>query len=403
VRAAIFEEFGASIVVREVPDPVCPADGVIVQVKACGVCRSDWHAWTGADPDASAPHVPGHEFSGVVAEVGADCHRFKVGDRVTAPFILACGRCPDCVGGDATVCNHQFVVGFSGWGAFAERIGVPRADFNLVPLPEEMDFVDAAGMGCRVTTAFRALVDRARLQPGEWLAVHGCGGVGLSAIMIGAALGAQVLAVDVNDDAIQLAASLGADQAINVKRNPGDVGEAVREVTGGGAHVSVDALGVTETFHNSIRGLRKLGRHVQIGMPLGHHAAPTVPLLELVYSRQISIMGTRGIAASRFPALFGMIASQRIDPSQLVTRRIPLAKAGDAIGEMNGYAGVGITTSSTAGCSCSIATAPPGGLSSMTSSCARLPAVSASGWMSSTDPSRRHWIWDLTMAFSPPR
>jgi alcohol dehydrogenase len=211
--------------------------------------------------------VPGHEFAGVVEEVGKECRRFKAGDRVTAPFILACGACPDCLGGDATVCNHQFVVGFSGWGAFAERIAVPRADFNLVPLPEKMDFVDAAGMGCRVTTSFRALVDRAKLQPGEWLAVHGCGGVGLSAVMIGAAIGAQALAIDVNEEALNLAKSLGATASINA-RTAGDVGQAARDVTGGGAHVSVDALGITETFHNSIRGLRKLGSCAD-GMPLG--------------------------------------------------------------------------------------------------------------------------------------
>lgn len=345
MRAAIFEKFKAPIEVRNVSDPVCPADGVVVQVKACGVCRSDWHAWTGADSDVSAPHVPGHEFAGVVDEVGAACHRFKIGDRVTAPFILACGQCSDCLGGDATICNHQYVVGFSGWGAFAERVAVQRADFNLVPLPAAMDFTDAAGMGCRVTTAFRALVDRAKLQPGEWLAVHGCGGVGLSAVMIGAAIGAQVLAIDVNEEAIRLAASLGADKAITIKGgdDPRAVGEVIRDVTGGGAHVSVDALGITETFHNSIRGLRKLGRHVQIGMPLGRHAEPTLPLLELVYSRQISIMGTRGIAASRFPALFQMISNRRIQPSRLVTRHISLEESGAAIAAMNGYTGAGIT------------------------------------------------------------
>jgi alcohol dehydrogenase len=342
MRAALIESFNAPLVVRDVADPQCPPDGAIVSVKACGVCRSDWHAWTGADSDVSAPHVPGHEFAGIVEETGRDCRRFKRGDRVTAPFILACGQCPDCVGGDPTVCNHQHVVGFSSWGAFAERIAVPRADFNLVHLPEAIGFTAAAGMGCRVTTSFRAVVDRAKLQPGEWLAIHGAGGVGLSALLIGAAIGASVLAIDVNEDALKLARALGATKTLNIS-GIDDVGAAVREATDGGAHVSLDALGITATFHNSIRGLRKLGRHVQIGMPLGRHAEPTIPLLELVYSRQISVMGTRGIAASRFPALFAMIEAGHFDPARLVTQTISLEEAGAALVAMNGYTGAGIT------------------------------------------------------------
>jgi alcohol dehydrogenase len=342
MKAAVFDAFKAPLAIRQVPDPECPVDGVIVRVAACGVCRSDWHAWTGADSDVTAPHVPGHEFAGTVEAVGRDCRRFRVGERVTAPFILACGACPDCLGGDATICSNQHVVGFSSWGAFAERIAVPRADFNLVHLPETIGFAAAAGMGCRVTTAFRAVVDRAKLQPGEWLAIHGTGGVGLSALMIGAAMGASVLAIDVNAEALELARSMSATKTLNVS-GVADVGNAVRELTGGGAHVSLDALGITETFHNSIRGLRKLGRHVQVGMPLGAHAEPTIPLLELVYSRQIAVMGTRGIPASRFPALFGMIASGRIDPARLITKTIPLEAAGAALAAMNDYRGSGIT------------------------------------------------------------
>ncbi len=342
MRAALIEAFKQPLVVRNVDEPACPADGAIVGVKACGVCRSDWPAWTGADPDVSAPHVPGHEFADLVEEVGRDCRRFKRGDRVTAPFILACGQCPDCVGGDPTVCNHQHVVGFSSWGAFAERIAVPRADFNLVDLPATIGFTSAAGMGCRVTTSFRAVVDRAKLQPGEWLAIHGAGGVGLSALLIGKAIGASVLAIDVNEEALTLARALGATKTLNVS-GIADVGAAVREATNGGAHVSLDALGITATFHNSIRGLRKLGRHVQIGMPLGSHAEPSIPLLELVYSRQISVMGTRGIPASRFPALFAMIAAGHFDPARLVTQRISLEEAGTALAAMNGYTGAGIT------------------------------------------------------------
>lgn len=321
---------------------MCPRDGVVVAVKACGVCRSDWHAWTGADSDVKAPHVPGHEFSGEVVAVGANCRRFKVGDRVTAPFILACGDCPDCLGGDPTICANQHVIGFSSWGAFAEYLAVPHADFNLVAIPEGLDYISVAGMGCRVTTAFRGLVERARLQPGEWLAVHGCGGVGLSAVMIGAALGASIVAVDVNEAALQFAAQIGATRTLNASRT-GDVAAAIREMTGGGAHVSIDALGSTETFHNSLGGLRKLGRHVQIGMPLGPHASPTLPLLEMVYSRQIAIMGTRGIAASRFPALFAMIGAGRIDPGRLVTHTVSLARAGEALAAMNSYSRTGIT------------------------------------------------------------
>lgn len=342
MRAALFETFRQPLAVTQVPDPACPADGAVIRVMACGVCRSDHHAWAGVDPDVVVPHVPGHEFAGVIVETGPGCTRWKSGDRVTAPFILACGKCPDCLGGDPTVCNYQHVAGFSSWGAFAELIAVPHADFNLVRIPEALGFAETAGMGCRLTTSFRALVDRARLQPGEWLAVHGCGGVGLSAVMIGSAMGARVVAVDINEAALVMARTLGATATLNVTGIT-DVGGAVRGMTESGTHVSLDALGVTQTFHNSIRSLRKLGRHVQIGMPVGKHVEPTIPLLETVYSRQISIMGTRGIAASRFPALLAMVDAGRIDPARLITRRIGLDEAGAAIAAMDGYTGTGIT------------------------------------------------------------
>ncbi|HUR43098.1 MAG TPA: alcohol dehydrogenase catalytic domain-containing protein [Aestuariivirga sp.] len=342
MRAALFETFRQPLHVTDVPDPACPPDGAVIRVMACGVCRSDHHAWAGVDPDVVVPHVPGHEFAGVIVETGPNCTRWKRAERVTAPFILACGECPDCLGGDPTICNHQHIAGFSSWGAFAELIAVPHADFNLVRIPETLDFPETAGMGCRVTTSFRALVDRAKLQAGEWLAVHGCGGVGLSAVMIGAAVGARVVAVDVNDAALAMAETLGASATLNVTGIT-DVGGTLRHMTDGGAHVSLDALGITQTFHNSIRSLRKLGRHVQIGMPVGKHVEPTIPLLETVYSRQISIMGTRGIAASRFPALLAMVAAGRIDPARLITKRIGLDEAGAAIAAMDGFTGSGIT------------------------------------------------------------
>jgi alcohol dehydrogenase len=342
MRAAIYDQFRQPPAIRDLPDPECPVDGVVVRVQACGVCRSDWHAWTGSDADIAVPHVGGHEFAGVVEAVGPRVHRVRAGDRVTAPFILSCGACPSCRGGDATACGRQATIGFTRWGAFAEAVAVPMADFNVVALPDHLPATAAAGMGCRVTTAFRALADRARLAAGEWLAVHGCGGVGLSAVALGAAMGARVLAVDIDEAALTRARALGATRTLDAGQ-PTDVGLAVRELTGGGAQVSIDALGITATFQNSIRGLAKLGRHVQIGMPLEEHANPTVPLLELVYARQIAILGTRGMAAGRFDALFGLIEAGRFDPAQLVERTIALSQVCDALAAMDGYASPGVT------------------------------------------------------------
>lgn len=340
MKAALMTEYDGALPLETVPDPTCPRHGAVVEVRACGVCRSDHHAWKGADPDVVLPHVMGHEFAGVVLEVGPECHGFEVGDRVTAPFILGCGACPDCRSGEPTICNHQDVIGFTFWGAFAERVAIAHADFNLVRLPDAVGFTAAAGMGCRVTTAFRAVADRGAVQPGEWLAVHGCGGVGLSAILIGRAMGARVIGIDIAPQALEMARAFGADAVVDASAC--DVGSAVRDLTGGGAHVSLDALGLTASFENSLRSLRKLGRHVQIGMPVGAHATPPLPLLELVYARQLTLHGTRGIAPHRFSALFDMVAAGHFDPARLVTRTIPLSEAGEALREMDRFQGQGV-------------------------------------------------------------
>lgn len=340
MRVSLIETYDAPPRVTTVASPECPADGALIEVRACGVCRSDHHAWKGLDPDVILPHVGGHEFAGVIIETGPNCTAFKIGDRVTAPFILGCGTCPDCLAGDATICATQEVIGFTFWGAFAERIAIPHADFNLVHLPENLGFVEAAAMGCRLTTAYRALTERAHLKSGEWLSIHGAGGVGLSAVMVGKALGAKVLAIDINEQSLERARRLGADATLNVSDTL-DI-DALREITGGGAHVSIDALGITATFQNSIAGLRKLGRHVQVGMPLGPHATVALPLLEQVYSRQISIIGSRGMAASAFPSMLEMVRTGAVKPRELVGRTIALDELGDELINMSSFAASGI-------------------------------------------------------------
>lgn len=297
MRAAVYREFQGPITVETVADPVCPSDGVILAVKANGVCRSDWHGWMGHDADIRLPHVPGHEMAGEVLEVGRDCRGgWRPGDRVGVPFILACGACPSCRAGQQEVCERQDQPGFTLWGSFAEYVAVPRADINLVALPEGLDFAAAASLGCRFTTAFRAVLQHGDLRPGEWIAVHACGGVGLSAVMIARAAGARVIAVDRDKRALLAAEALGAEFTLNAGDSD-DIPEAIRDATGGGAHVSIDALGHRETCRNSILCLRRRGRHVQVGLLAGDHADPPLPLGRAI-AYELSLHGSHGMAAA---------------------------------------------------------------------------------------------------------
>ena len=338
MRAVLFHEFGTLPELVEVPAPDCPPRGAVIRVRATGLCRSDWHGWMGHDDGIRLPHVPGHELAGIVEEVGAEVGNWKPGDRVTVPFVCACGRCEQCLLGNRQVCDHQEQPGFTHWGSFAEFVAIAEADTNLVALPADLDFVSAAALGCRFATAYRAVMTQGRVQPDEWVAVHGCGGVGLSAIMIAVATGAKVVAVDVSEQALALAAELGAVPI----RSTENLVEAVREATGGGAHLSLDAFGSTVTCENSIRSLRKRGRHVQVGLMLGAHAAAPVPM-DLVIANELEILGSHGMAAHEYPAMLARIASGEIDPRMLVGRRIRLEEASAALATMDGSAHPGMT------------------------------------------------------------
>jgi len=263
VRALVFDSFGGPLEVREVAAPEPPPDGVVVQVAASGICRSDWHAWQGHDPDVVLPHVPGHELAGTVAAVGAGVANWGLGDRVAVPFVNACGRCAQCAAGEQQVCLRQTQPGFTHWGSMAQYVALDAADVNLVAVPDELDLTTAAALGCRYATAFRAVVHVARARAGEWVAVHGCGGVGLSAVQIAAAAGARVIAVDVAPGALDLARELGAEHTLD---GATDVAAEIADLTGGGAQVSLDALGAAATCVNSINCLRPRGRHVQVGL-----------------------------------------------------------------------------------------------------------------------------------------
>lgn len=324
MRAVVVEAVQVTPNVREIDSPIPPDGGVVVRVHATGLCRSDWHGWAGHDEDIVFPHVPGHELAGTISAVGTGVHEWTVGDRVTVPFVCGCGRCQWCQAGEAQVCPDQQQPGFTHWGSFAEYVALHAADTNLVAIPESVSFEAAASLGCRFATAYRALVARARVQAGEWVTVIGAGGVGLSTVMIARALGAHVVAVDRNAEALALATELGA--AHGVVADGADIPSVVSDLTGGGSHVAVDAVGSEQTCTDAILSLRRRGRHLQIGLlpPVDGH--PRVPMARVI-GWELDLLGSHGMAAVDYPGMLALIKQNQLQPQRLIERTVGLDEA----------------------------------------------------------------------------
>jgi alcohol dehydrogenase len=340
VRAVVIEAFGRPPVLRDVAEPDCDPHGVILTVGVTGLCRSDWHAWQGHDPDVRLPHVPGHEIAGTVAVLGSAVRTVSVGDRVTVPFVCACGTCQECLSGHGQTCLAQQQPGFTYWGSFAERVAVPNADVNLVGLPVELDFVSAAALGCRLATAYRALHEVAEVAAGETLVVFGCGGVGLAAITIARSIGARVIAVDPSPHALELAQQQGAQHAVPFCNDPAELVARIRALAGSPADVTMDAIGSADVLTVALRLLRPRGCHVQVGLLPG--SAPVV--LGPLIGGELRILGSHGMAAPGYRAMLADIAAGAIRPAELVRRQISLEEVPDALAEMGAGSGpAGIT------------------------------------------------------------
>lgn len=328
MRAVVYDQFTAEPEVRDVPDPVPSDAGVVVRVETTGLCRSDAHGWLGHDDGIALPHVPGHELVGRIHAVGPAVERFRVGDRVTVPFVCACGRCAQCLAGNGQVCPNQTQPGFTHWGSYAELVALHDADVNLIPVPESLDAGAAALLGCRFATAFRGLVHRAGLRSGERLLVVGCGGVGLSAAMIGVALGAEVIAVDIDASALARAASIGVTHTIDSSGlDEAAVLARIAEAAPAGVQVSVEALGHESTMRLSLLALAPMGRQVQIGL---FSSEPTLPLPRII-SQELSLHGSHGMPASDYSELLELVSSGALRPQDLIEHRIGLDEAPAAL------------------------------------------------------------------------
>ena len=343
MRAATMEGVKQPIVVRDLPDPKIEANGAIIRVEANGICRSDWHAWVGdwtwIGLEFEFPHVLGHEFCGVVEEVGHEVERFAAGDRVLVPFSQGCGSCEQCLVGNTNVCENGVSPGFSYWGGFGRLSQVPLADLNLVAMPERMTFLEGAALGCRYMTAFHGVVDRARVSAGEWVAVHGCGGVGLSVVQIATALGANVIAVDIDPAKLDFAERVGAVETVLATST--DPVAAIQEITKGGAHVAVDALGIRATCQNALGSLRIRGRHLQIGQT-GHDEQGLIEFpIDVMLGKELTVVASQGMPASRYGAMLNMIEKGRLAPSLLISRTVALEECGEVMDAMADYGTLG--------------------------------------------------------------
>ncbi len=340
MKAALFTKFKNPIAVTTVPDPQLDPNGTIIKVMATGICRSDWHGWMGHDSDVKLPHVPGHELAGIVMEVGKNVRNWQKGDRVTLPFCCGCGYCPQCNSGNQQICDNYFQPGFTAWGSFAEYVHIDYADVNLVRLPKNMSFAAAAVLGCRFITAYRGIVAQGKLQPGHWVAIHGCGGVGLSALMIAHAIGAQTIAIDIDDTKLAFAQSLGANITLNANTIK-NIPLAIKELTKGGVSVSVDALGSSITCINSILSLRKRGKHIQIGLMTENHATPPIPMGSVI-ANELEILGSHGMQAHQYPAMLDLIFTKNIPLEKMIGQRMDLASGAKALMEMNQFKNTGV-------------------------------------------------------------
>ncbi|PWC17201.1 alcohol dehydrogenase [Brenneria roseae subsp. roseae] len=342
MRAAQMTAFRSPLHVAEVPVMAPRNGGAVVQVEACGICRSDWHVWnqdwTWIGLDLPLPAVMGHEVGGVVVEVGRDVRAVKVGDRVTIPFHEADGTCPQCRAGFPNLCDHTVIPAIQRTGGWAQYVTITAADFNCIRLPEEVDTLSAAALGCRYMTSYRAVVHRGHVQPGEWVAVHGCGGIGLSAVQIAAAVDGMVVAVDIDDRKLAKARDEGAVVTINARGlTPEQVGQAVKEATGGGAHVSIDGLGRGFTAQQSIGSLRKRGRHVQVGLTSQEERGQVAIPIDVLVNNEFEVIGSVGNPQPNYAELLALVAKRKLNPSRLVTRQIGLDDVTDTLRRMTRF------------------------------------------------------------------
>jgi alcohol dehydrogenase len=350
MRAALLKEFNKPLSIEEVPTPKVGAGEVLLEVKACGICRSDWHLWRG-DPSLVAymewsggrlPIIPGHEVAGRVVEVGEGVTNVAPGDVVVAPASSSGdGRtCRFCKEGNSNICEHLWIPGFGTHGCYAQYMKVPAGSVaDLVKVPHTVQPEYAAITGCGFGTAWNALVVKGGVKPGETLLVTGVGGMGQSAVMIALASGAKVIAVDVNPAAAERAKKIGATAAYSHSGDPRELAKLVSEEivkTYGMVDAVFDTTGNPDVLSAVLPAVRPQGRVLLAGLMV--KGKETWPLAsDLVVARELTIQGVLMLASQKYEGIFKLLSEGRINLEHVIYRRISLDEVNDAYHALSEY------------------------------------------------------------------
>lgn len=317
MKAAVFHSKEEPLKIEDVPTPEHRADEVLVKVAGCGLCRTDLHYLKGLPTFKKPPIILGHEISGKIAELGDDVKNFEKGDSVLIPPVFACGECFFCRTGRGTICTNQIMIGNHRDGGFAEYIAVPASD--IFKLPDEVPLVEGAIISDAISTPYHAVVNRAKLKPGDSAVVYGCGGVGLNTVQMATVAGANVIAVDISPEKLDLAKQLGAVETINAK-DVEDVAKTVRKLTGGGVDVAFEVIGNPDTIQNAYESTRWGGSLIVVGYT---HKDITINAGRMMF-REIEVKGSLGCGLQDYPKIINMVKYGKIKVKELVTHKFSL-------------------------------------------------------------------------------
>jgi D-arabinose 1-dehydrogenase-like Zn-dependent alcohol dehydrogenase len=345
MNAARIEGVRGGVLVEEMPVPNIGPDDALVRVVASGICRSDWHLWNGdwqwVGMSLEKGAVLGHEIGGVVEAIGANVRGLSVGQKVTVPFNLACGCCHHCNLGEQNLCDNAAVPHLiPGSGGWAQYMRAPNAAMNCIPLPDGVDELTAAALGCRYMTAWRAVQARGGIRGGESVSIFGCGGVGQAAIEIASALGARVIAVDIDDRKLQKAKSIGASTTLNIRNfSPQQAGEAVRAITdrSAGVDMALDALGISSTVNAALHSLRKGGRLAQVGLTSQEEKGNVAIPMDMVVLKELEIRGSLGNPQSQYADLLALVSAKKLNPTKLVSKEVSLSNISSILHDMDSF------------------------------------------------------------------